>query len=294
MVYLNDKFLDTKVVKTLSEHAKVYKIQNDMVLECDIVVYCNTYFDYDKISKIIKAKKSISWIHSKPYELEGSLLLDNTFKEKMNKFVCVSDTVKNEIVGIDESKKEVIHNLINEDIMELSKKFDPCYDSNKVNFIVVSRLSKGKGFERLLKFDEALHKSGIDYKITVIGNGRGTQDKILNMFRDRTNVDFIGPKCNPYPYMLGADYLVQLSDYETWCNVITEAKILGTPCIITDFPAAKEQIQNGENGLIIDLNQDDYSKHINDIISKKHYFREKMNVFKYDQEIEKWYNLLNS
>ena len=50
--------------------------------------------------------------------------------------------------------------------------------------------------------------------------------------------------------------------------VITEAMILGIPCIASDFDTAYEQIRDGYNGIILSRdNLDSYKKRINDIIN---------------------------
>ena len=92
------------------------------------------------------------------------------------------------------------------------------------------------------------------------------------------------------------DYLVLLSDTETWGLVITEAKILGVPCIVTDFEAAYEQIKDNENGLI--LSREDttsYDNKIDLILNNKHKYKEKLSKFKWsnDDILKDWTNILN-
>ena len=87
--------------------------------------------------------------------------------------------------------------------------------------------------------------------------GKGSNEKehneVVKMLQEyQPNVELVGHKSNPFPYIKNADYLVLMSDRETSGLVITEAKIIGTPCIVSNFEAAREQITDGKNGFIID------------------------------------------
>ena len=85
-------------------------------------------------------------------------------------------------------------------------------------------------------------EQNIPFKVLVVGKGRLKEGKITKKFACFKEVEFLGYKENPFPYMKNADYLVQLSDDESWCNSITEAKSVGTPIIVTNFESAKEQV----------------------------------------------------
>ena len=66
-------------------------------------------------------------------------------------------------------------------------------------------------------------------------------------------IKWLGEKANPFRYMSKVDFVVQPSDYESWCNSITEGRILGIPVITTDFPAAFEQIKDMIDGIILPM-----------------------------------------
>ena len=96
----------------------------------------------------------------------------------------------------------------------------------------------------------------------------------------------------PYKYIKKSDYLVQLSDYETWGNVITEAKILKIPVIITNFESSYEQVVDDYNGIIVDLKTKDYTEYIERIIKNKKVYRNNLNSFVYNNEIQKWLEII--
>lgn len=292
IVYTDDSILDPNIVKILENYANVYKVENE-VIECDVCVWCYLYFDYKRLKRLIKAKKYITWIHSMPRILPDCLLDNEEFVNDTNEFICVSEAVKN---NLNISKEgQVIYNFMANNINELANTFNPFEGINEdtLKLSVVSRLSQGKGFDRLLILTKALKEKNISFKVLVVGKGRKREQDIKDSFKDFEEVEFVGYKENPYPYVKNSDYLVQLSDDESWCNSITEAKILKTPVIVTNFESSKEQITNLENGIVIKLNDTNYDKYINSIISNKKILKENLKKFNHKNNVEAWIKLFN-
>lgn len=288
IVYTETRILDERVIKILSKNAKVYQLTEP--IECDICVWCRIYFDYYNIKNLIRAKKYISWVHSKPRELENCLLDNQDFVNDSSEFVCVSETVKNEL----NISKEgiVIYNSVDKNIKNLANEFEINRDTNILNLVVVSRLSKDKGFYRLYEFVKELHEKGVAFKLQIVGNGRKFEEEIRNMFKIFEAVEFVGYKQNPYPYIKNADYLLQLSDYESFCLSVTEAKILGTPCIVTNYPSSTEQVTDKVNGIILPLENKTYYEYLDDIVSNKSRYKKELEKFEYINDIETWRNIL--
>ena len=117
--------------------------------------------------------------------------------------------------------------------------------------------------------DYLLKKEYIDYKklaradrnkqIAVVGCPY-EQTELMDMILDQPNIDRIGSKENPFPYMKNSDFIIVLSDFESWGNSITESLIIGTPVIATNFDTAHEQIKDGINGWILNKNMKELEK----------------------------------
>ena len=131
--------------------------------------------------------------------------------------------------------------------------------------------------------------------------GPGNHDAI-----DRSLVDcevedcvhFIGPKFNPYPWMKACDIYVQPSRYEGHSVTVREAQILGKPVIITNYPTAKSQIQDGIDGIICELDNESIAKAIFSLAEdklKQASLAEYVLTHDYgnEREVEKIYKLLN-
>ena len=120
--------------------------------------------------------------------------------------------------------------------------------------------------------------------------GKGSNEKehneVIEMLQSFIpNVELVGHQSNPFPYVKNADYLVLMSDRETSGLVITEAKIIGTPCIVSNFEAAYEQIIDGENGFIIDKNNvEEFRSRLLEIIQSKKKLKENLKKSKYHKE----------
>lgn len=293
IVYTDNTKYDKNIYNILSKNAYVHKLKENEIITADICIWCRMYFDYTKLYKQIIAKKNYLWIHSKPRALPNCLLDDSFFISTIDKIICVSEAVKSE-TGFDD-KSIVIHNFVNRNIHELSNEIiNPFSDisDTTLKLLIVSRLSSEKGFNRVETFIKSLIKNNVDFVLKIVGKGRRSEPIIKEQLKKYNQVEFLGYKDNPYPYIKNCDYLLLLSDYETWGNVITEAKVLGTPCIVSDFPSAKEQIENGKNGLILPLIADNYTSYINDLLNMRQIYENNLNDFEYENEIDKWKEIL--
>ncbi len=86
---------------------------------------------------------------------------------------------------------------------------------------------------------------------------------------------------NPYPYFKYCDIYVQCSRHEGYVTTVTEAKLFDKPIITTDVSGAREQIIDGFNGEISNVN-------VNDIYSRiKKLIENPMIREKYSAELEK-------
>jgi glycosyltransferase involved in cell wall biosynthesis len=88
-------------------------------------------------------------------------------------------------------------------------------------------------------------------------------------------VIILGKKINPYPYMKACDIYVQPSRYEGKAVTVREAQILGKPVLITNFPTAKSQLEDGVDGMICPLSIDGVVDGIKTLIYDKE-LREKL------------------
>lgn len=201
------------------------------------------YATYDYTSSILCrniSKNNILWIHSNYMKLFSGNI--SKFKEFFNKrktqnfkkIVFVSNEAKNDFTCIYPNLSEksvVINNFINskEIMSKASLKTIKRPDSSLVIF--VGRLEEeSKGL--LLLFDAAKKLPFI--KFWIIGDGPDkTQYKNYINTNKIDNVELLGEKSNPYPYMKIADLLILPSKYEGFPVVILEALVLNQKVLST-------------------------------------------------------------
>ncbi len=78
----------------------------------------------------------------------------------------------------------------------------------------------------------------------------------------------LGVKANPYPFIKNADIYVQTSRYEGFGLAIAEARMLNIPVVTTKFDAVYNQMIDGKNGLVVEMNAEPVYKGILRMIKK--------------------------
>ena len=298
----SDDTSEERLLEKFSRYAKTINVANEKV-DVDILINCSPYKSSIEKFANVNYKKIFLWFHHFG-KSEESIFNDIEHLKRLDKIIVVSETQKKIMLQQSYShyiydKVEVIYNILNTD--EIKQKALEPVDldfSSPLNNITISRLSPDKGFYRKLVLGKLLKEHGIDFKWYIVGSSYYSkiEKDIKKMFKEyKDNFIFLGIKHNPFRILKHCDYLALLSDDETWGMTITEAKILGIPCIITDFDVAFEQIHDMENGIILErYNTDSYENRIKDIIENKQKFKENLKDFEYDisKIIETWFENL--
>ncbi|EOU1888149.1 glycosyltransferase [Clostridium perfringens] len=227
-----------------------------------------------------KKSKKIAWVHCdlKKYNWVRRYFKNNNEYEKVyNKFndiIFVSKACKNSFESIikNNSFKKVIYNPINKKNILSKSKESKIYFKRKT-IVAIGTLSKVKGFERLI--DAYINKEdSIDYDIKIIGDGP-EKEFITNKIKQNNlenNIELIGFKKNPYPYILAADIIVSTSYSEAYPSVLIEALILSKPIIASNIDANNEILDNGKYGLIWN-DIEDLSKKIELLLRDEYFYK---------------------
>lgn len=121
-----------------------------------------------------------------------------------------------------------------------------------IKLVTISRISKEKGFERMLNFEQMLKDAKIDFIWDLYGDGTTRYAK--SVLPKMKYINFKGVTDKPKEIVKQYDYLVQLSDTEGFPYSIYEAMQQKVAVIATDFPSIHEMITDGKNGFIINKN----------------------------------------
>ena len=145
-----------------------------------------------------------------------------------------------------------------------------------------------------------LKKEGFRFRWFVLGEGHLRED-LLKQIQEAGLCDsfrLLGTRENPYPYIRHCTLLVQPSRYEGKSVVLDEAKILGTPIVATAYPTVGDQIQEGTEGLIAEMNPQGIAREIARMLRDK-ILRERIRGFLLSREygnqgeIRKYIDLLD-
>ena len=162
-----------------------------------------------------------------------------------------------------------MYNIVSPKVINNMSKEKVEFDNATINLVSVGRLNYQKGYDLAIEVCRKLIKKGYDIKWNIIGDGeeRTNLEKLIKEYNLEDRFVLLGIKENPYPYVRNADIYVQTSRFEGKSIAIDEAKILNKPILITNFSTAKDQISNGENGLIVDMDIDSIFKGLEILIN---------------------------
>jgi glycosyltransferase involved in cell wall biosynthesis len=219
------------------------------------------YFVVEKV----KAKKKIGWIHTN-YSTSGmDDDFDTPYFSRLDHLVTVSEECAKSLVSHFshlQSKVKVIYNIISPHIInQLSENGIPnemISDAKHTKIVTIARLSNEKGIDIAIKSCKLLVSRGYSIQWYILGEGseRERLEDLIQGYDLETNFHLLGIKENPYPYIKASDIYVQPSRYEGKSLAIDEAKILQKPIVVTNFETAKDQLQHGVDGIIVELSEE--------------------------------------
>lgn len=213
----------------------------------------------------VDADIRIGWLHSTFGKIAAIPKLEETWMNKVDSIICVAQSCVDDFVTAMpeyEHKATYIPNIIDAEYikkraMEVETN-DNLYDCfarcDCFKIVSVCRLSiETKGLDRMIAAAEGLVRCGYEFVWYVVGEGsdRSILEKMINERGLQKYIVLTGVRINPYPFIKAADVLCMASRWEGMPSTVTEAKILGTPCVVTEYLSAREQIKQGIEGIIV-------------------------------------------
>ncbi len=219
-----------------------------------------------------KAKHKIFWLHGDFNSIYtekktafgrflSNMYLRHVYKQ-YGMIWTVCDTIKEDMEK--RLKLKNIHTLSNpanctEIYRKAEEDCDLAFDKSKTNIVLIGRLSREKGFSRVIKImADSVFKEHPDTHLYIIGDGniaayQGRVDK----YGCSDRISFLGPKDNPFPYLKQAQLLMCPSYHESFGLAIIEAMLLRVPVITTDTAGGRFLTQS--NTLAYCVKNDDSS-----------------------------------
>lgn len=130
------------------------------------------------------------------------------------------------------------------------------YDGKKL--LTVGRLNPQKAYEVAIETMRGLKEAGVRARWYVLGEGdeRGRLEALLLEYGLQEDFLLLGAVDNPYPYYADCDLYVHATRYEGRSVAIQEAQALGAAVLASDCSGNREQITDGEDGILVALEPD--------------------------------------
>ena len=233
------------------------KIQEEYDLAVAYLEGGATYY----VADYVKAKKKAAFVHI-DYEKAGyTKELDLDCYEKFDRIFTVSDEVKEHFLSVYpeyENKTSVFNNILNQErIVKMAEQGEGFNDGFKgLRILTVGRLTRQKRYDVAINAMKLMkEKIGVPIRWYVLGEGDLRQELEQQIKSAGLENDFIlmGVKENPYPYYKGCDFYVHATEFEGKSIALQEAQVFGKPILATDCSGNREQIENGKDGILCEL-----------------------------------------
>ncbi len=246
--------------------------------EYDIILNYSGMSNYPHLLAcyFFKGLSKYTWVHSEPNEHNDFFRRMLYRYKKYDAVFAVSNSCAEQLKSINPEvadKVFVQYNVVSKKMCEYlaltGEGFKDEFDG--IRILSVGRLSYEKGFDIALEVANILKENGNNFRWYIVGDGR-EKTKLSYMVEEKELSDYVyllGSKTNPYRLYKECDIYVQPSRFEAYGITITEAKIFNRPVITTSFPGAYEQIQNNENGLIVNAVPNDIANELKKLLEDK-------------------------
>ena len=208
----------------------------------------------------VKARKKAAFIHIDYAGAGYTRAMDQGCWERFDRIFGVSDEVKEHFLRVYpeyEEKTGVFHNIVDQEAIRRrageAGGFQDDYDGMRL--LTVGRLTRQKAYDIAIDAMKILKDRGYRARWYVLGEGdqrRALEKKSHALGRDE---DFLlsGAADNPFPYYRQTDLYVHATRFEGKSIAIQEAQTLGCAVIASDCNGNREQIRNGQDGILCGL-----------------------------------------
>lgn len=245
---------------------------------------------HDFVLKHVNAKKKICWIHTDYSRISIDTETELPVWGGYDKIVSISPDVTKSFLSVFPTLKEKILEMENilpksyilQRASEINDTVAAIMQKDVVNLCSIGRIGYAKNYDNVPYIAKALKE--------LFDEGRKTKEEnSINHFHwyivgpgDHSAIDalskelgvddvvtFVGSSNNPYTWLKACDIYVHPSRFEGKSIVVREAQILCKPVIITNYPTAHSQINDGVDGVICELDNKKIAEAIYNLVSDK-------------------------
>jgi glycosyltransferase involved in cell wall biosynthesis len=265
---LNGRVLVDKLLwRCLSDGAQDFDMEFDLAVA--FLEGGSAYYVADHVN----AKRKAAFIHI-DYGMSGyTRKLDRDCYLRYDRVFAVSDEVResfaaaypeiadktmvfHNFLDVDEIKRMAVQGEAIWNVDEADGGINEAKNGKAVRILTVGRITEQKAYDVAVEAMRCLVQMGIDACWYVVGDGplRGRIQQMIDGYGLGSHFVLLGAKSNPYPYFANADIYAHCTRFEGKSIAIQEAQVLGLPVIASDCNGNREQIQDGVDGILCELN----------------------------------------
>lgn len=253
----------------------------------------------------VVASKKLAWIHTDYSTINIDVNSEIKVWRAFDYIASISENVTRSFVERFPSLSSKINHI--ENILPHSyviKKSEEYSVNNELSgnpiLLSIGRFCIAKNYDNVPDIARRIVKMGINgLQWYIIGSGIDeslVRSRIAEAGMEG-HVILLGKKENPYPYIKACDVYVQPSRYEGKSITVREAQMLCKPVVVTNYPTAPSQINDGVDGVIVPLDNEGCARGLVDFIAN---VKLQKNITEYlknhdlgnEAEVEKIYDLL--
>ena len=233
------------IIKRLLPHVEVM-VYTGQSVKTKKAIFCYDFMGLDTC----EADEVIHVVHAD----HSVVSLPNKIPDGIDKFVSVSEVARQGLIKMAGVDSEVVYNP--------TCKPEP---RRLIRLVSGTRLTSEKGLPRMKQLAHALDRAGVLYEWSIFTNYGNKESFSPNViYREPTN-DLLS-------YVAQSDYLVQLSDTESYGYSMVEALSIGIPLVVTDIPVLPEMGITSKHAIIVPLQGADYDDVVRQITDSQFSF----------------------
>ncbi|MBO1512370.1 glycosyltransferase [Metabacillus bambusae] len=218
----------------------------------------------------------LAWLHTNQSRLYQNLT-PSQIKEKkriyqsFDQIVGVSNDVCQSFKFIfPKTEPQCVYNPLQDELIYTKAQKEEVKRKEVIQFVTVGRLISVKGYERLISALAECKREGYSFGLWMIGEGenRDQLKEMVKHYHMEKEIQFLGQKSNPYPYIKAADCMICSSYSEGLSTVVIESIILRKPVITTDCSGMQEIFGSLECGYICENSEEGLLKAIKKVLEK--------------------------
>ena len=234
----------------------------------------------------VRAKRKACWIHTDYTQIDVNTALELPVWSGYDHIVSISADVTKAFLSVFPTLKDKIveiHNILSADFVrnhaeemsadEVAREMPR--EEGVINLLSVGRFSHAKNYDNVPAIcriiNSLLSTANCQCRWYLIGYG-GEEPLIRQRIAEEGmegKVIILGKRENPYPFIKACDVYVQPSRYEGNAVTVREAQMLCKPVVITAYPTATSQIQDGTDGIIVPIDNEGCAKAIANFLCNK-------------------------